>query len=149
VRQRAEWRQREPEGASDLHRLTLRGSRCEVRLRQDEATGYRATLSLHPVAGVTLEPILQRVLAQWQERFPGLACAPVAGGIRVLLPPALDQGHESHFARALNAFLDHLDRGVWPEALRAQLRMRYTLLACARALALREDAAVQGATHGL
>src|SRR5262249_6458532 len=76
VRQRAEWRQREPEGTSDLHRLTLRGSRCTVRLRQDAATGYHATLSLHPAAGVTLEPILQRVLAQWQERFPGLTYAP-------------------------------------------------------------------------
>ena len=29
----AEWRQREPEGAGDLHRLTIRGSRCDVGLR--------------------------------------------------------------------------------------------------------------------
>ena len=149
VRQRAEWRQREPERTGDLHRLTLRGSRCEVRLRQDEATGYRATLLLHPAAGVALDPILQRVLAQWQERFPGLACAPAAaGGVRLLLPAALDQGHESHFALALNAFLDHLDRGVWPEALRARLRLRYTLLARARDLAWRASAATQGLTHG-
>ena len=148
VRQRAEWRQREPDGTSDLHRLTLRGSLCEVRLRQDEATGYHATLSLHPAAGVVLEPVLQRVLAQWQERFPGLACVPAACGVRLLLPSALDQGHESHFALALNAFLDHLDRGVWPEALRARLRMRYTLLARARDLALRESTAAQGPTHG-
>jgi hypothetical protein len=96
---------------------------------------------------VVLEPILQRLLAQWQERFPGLACTPVAGGIRLLLPSALDQGHESHFALVLNAFLDHLDRGVWPEALRARIRMRYTLLAHARDLALRESTAVQGLTH--
>jgi Putative oxidoreductase C terminal domain len=149
VRQRAEWRQREPEGTGDLHRLTLRGSLCEVRLRQDEATGYHATLSLHPAAGVVLAPILQRVLAQWQERFPGLACAPAAaGGVRLLLPAALDQGHESHFALALNAFLDHLDCGVWPEALRARLRMRYTLLARAHDLAFRASAATQGLTHG-
>jgi hypothetical protein len=148
IRQRAEWRQREPEGTSDLHRLTLRGSLCAVRLRQDAATGYHATLSLHPAAGVVLDPILPRVLAQWQERFPGLACVPAAGGVRLLLPAALDQGHESHFALALNAFLDHLDRGVWPEALRARLRMRYTLLARAHDLALRAGAAAQGPTHG-
>jgi hypothetical protein len=61
-----------------------------------------------------------------------------------MLPPGLDQGHESHFALALNAFLDHLDRGVWPEALRARLRMRYTLLAQARDLALREGQAGEG-----
>jgi hypothetical protein len=148
VCQRAEWRQREPEGTGDLHRLTLRGSRCEVRLRQDATTGYHPTLSLHPTAGVVLEPLLDRVLAQWQERFPGLACTPAACGVRLRLPAALDQGHESHFALALNAFLDHLDHGVWPEALRARIRMRYTLLARARDLALRESAAALGPTHG-
>jgi len=148
VHQRAEWRQREPDGAGDLHRMTLRGSLCEVRLRQDETTGYHATLHLHPVAGVVLEPILHRVLVQWQERFPGLAYTPAARGTRLQLPAALDQGHESHFALALNAFLDHLDLGVWPEALGARLRMRYTLLARARDMALRESAAALGPTHG-
>ena len=149
VRQRAEWRQREPAGTGDLHRLTLRGSLCDVILRQDETTGYRATLSLHPAAGVALEPILHRVLAQWQERFPGLACAPASHGVRVLLPSGSDQGHESHFALALNAFLDQLDRGVWPEALGARIRMRYMLLAHARDLALRrEGATAQGPTYG-
>ena len=148
VRQRAEWRQREPAGTGDLHQLTLRGSLCEVRLRQDETTGYRVALSLHPTAGVALEPILHRVLAQWQKRFPGLACAPASHGVRVLLPSAREQGHESHFALALNAFLHHLDRGTWPEALGARMRMRYTLLARARDLALREGAAAQGPTCG-
>jgi hypothetical protein len=98
--------------------------------------------------GGGLEPILKRVLAQWQERFPGLACTPAACGVRLQLPSALDQGHESHFALALNAFLDHLDRGVWPEALRARLRLRYTLLARARDLALRESATTLGPVHG-
>jgi hypothetical protein len=144
---RAEWRQREPEGTGDLHRLTLRGSLCEIRLRQEEATEYHATLHLHPVAGAVLEPTLQRAFAQWQERFPGLAWTPAACGLRVLLPSGLDQGHESHFALALNAFLDHLDRGVYPEALRTRIRMRYTLLARARDLALRESAAAPGPPH--
>jgi len=56
----------------------------------------------------------------------------------LVLPPALEQGHESHFALVLNAFLDHLDHGAWPEALPARIRMHYTLLARARELALRE-----------
>ncbi len=112
------------------------------------ATGYHPTLSLHPTPGVVLEPLLDRVLAQWQERFPGLAWTPTGGGVRFRLPSALDHRHESHFALALNTFLDHLDCGVWPEALRARLRLRYTLLARARDLALQESAAGLGLTHG-
>jgi Putative oxidoreductase C terminal domain len=63
VRQTAEWRQREPEGAGDLHRLTIRGSRCHVLLRQDEETGYKAMLHLVPAAGVALESMLSPLLA--------------------------------------------------------------------------------------
>jgi len=148
VCQRAEWRQREPAGTSDLHWQTLRGSRCEVRLRQEAATGYHPTLSLHPTPGVVLEPLLDQVLDQWQARFPGLAWTPAASGVQLRLPSGLDQGHESHFALALHTFLDHLERGGWPEALRARLRLRYTLLARARDLALRESAAARGLTHG-
>jgi len=138
VRQRAEWRQREPEGTGDLHRLTVRGSRCAIHIRQGEETGYAATLHLEPAAGVALEPVLRTVLARWQEHFPGLAYEPSALGMRVLPPAALDHGHESHFALVLAAFLDHLERGVWPEALQARIRMRYTLLARARELALQQ-----------
>jgi len=141
VRQTAEWRQREPEGAGDLHRLTIRGSRCQVLIRQDEDTGYKATLHLTPAPGVALEPLLHTVLAQWQERFPGLTYEPSALGVRLQLPPALEPGHESQFALVLKAFLDHFDCGAWPEALRARIRMRSTLLARARDLALREGTA--------
>ena len=138
VRQRAEWRQREPEGAGDLHRLSLRGSLCSVLVRQDETTGYHARLHLIPAAGVALEPLLRPILAQWQEDFPGLAYERASCGVRLVLPPEIEQGHESHFSLVLNTFLDHLDRGTWPEALPARIRMRYTLLARARDLALRE-----------
>ena len=93
VRQTAEWRQREPEGAGDLHRLTIRGSRCHVLVRQDEDTGYKAMLHLVPVAGVALESMLPSVLAQWQEHFPGLAGEPSALGVCLRLAPAVSYTH--------------------------------------------------------
>src|SRR5262249_18318054 len=127
VRQTAEWRQREPEGAGDLHRLTIRGSRCHVLVRQDEETGYQAMLHLVPAAGVALESLLPPVLAQWQAGFPGLLCEPSSLGVCLRLPPALEHGHESQFALVLHTFLEHLDRGTWPQALPARIRMRYTL----------------------
>lgn len=139
VRQTAEWRQREPEGTGDLHRLTIRGSQCNVHIRQGEETGYKATLHLEPAAGVALEPILHTTIAQWQAHFPGLSYEPSPLGWRLLPPPALDHGHESHFPLVLDAFLTHLERGSWSESLRARMRMRYTLLARARELALRQS----------
>jgi predicted dehydrogenase len=138
VRQSTEWRQREPAGGRDLHRLTIRGSRCHILVRQGEETAYQAALYLQPAPGLErdLQACLLALLAQWQDPFPGLAYEASAPGWRLLPPPGLDHGHESHFPLVLDAFLKHLDHGAWPEALQARLRMRYTLLARARDLAL-------------
>lgn len=136
IRHMAQWQQREPEGASDLHSITVRGRRCSVLVRQGQATGYRAEIHLEPATGVNLEPFLRSVVAQWQERFPGLSFAPSPVGFRLLPGSGADHGHESHFSLVLDAFLDYLDHSAWPEALRARLRLRYTLLARAQELAL-------------
>jgi hypothetical protein len=109
-----------------------------VLVRQDAETHYKAMLYLVPVAGFALESLLPPVLAQWQEHFPGLAGEPSSLGMCLRLPPALALGHESQFALVLNAFLDHLDRGTWPQALPARIRMRYTLLAQAQDLGRRQ-----------
>ncbi|WP_089938019.1 putative oxidoreductase C-terminal domain-containing protein [Candidatus Entotheonella palauensis] len=136
VRQTTEWRAREPEGGGDLHSVTLRGRQVSVIVRQGPETGYQAELHLEPVAGVDVEPMLKNAIGQWQDRFPGLSVAPSDLGFRLVIPPGLDHGHESHFPLVLDTFLDHLDQGEWPESLRARIRMRYTLLARAREMAL-------------
>jgi predicted dehydrogenase len=139
IRQTVDWRQWEPEGAGDLHNVTVRGNRCQVMIRQGADTQYRAEVHLKPVAGENLEPILRAQLDHWQVGFPGLSFVPSAIGFRFVVPPELERGHESHFALVLNRFLDYLEQGHWPEALPARIRMRYTLLAQARELALRLD----------
>ncbi len=53
-------------------------------------------------------------------------------------PPDLRTGHETHFARVLDAFLHHLDAGRGPPGLAPNLRTKYTLLARASALARSE-----------
>jgi hypothetical protein len=59
------------------------------------------------------------------------------GGFDTNADPAIDIGSVHHiYKMVLDTFLAHLDRGQWPEASRARIRMRYTLLARARALAL-------------
>ncbi len=49
------------------------------------------------------------------------------------MPPPLDGGHETHFARVLDGFLRIVDEQRWPAALAARTRTKYTLLAEAAA----------------
>jgi predicted dehydrogenase len=137
VVQTAEWRQREPQGAGDMHRVLIRGSRCQLQVRQGPETSYRAEVHLQPVgANAGFEATLKHAIEHWQERFPGLSYQPSDIGFHLLAPADLDCGHESHFPLVLNQFLDYLDHGHWPEALTARIRSRYLLLAAARELVL-------------
>jgi hypothetical protein len=114
--------------------MRLRGTGCNVHVRQGPNTNYKAEIHLEPVGQSDLEPRLCAAIAAWQQRFPGLSCVPSDVGWRLTAPPTLDHGHESHFALVLQELLDHLDRGSWPDDLRARIYTRYALIA--RALEL-------------
>jgi predicted dehydrogenase len=135
VRQTAEWRQHEPDGGSDFHHMQLRGTRCNIHVRQGPDTNYKAEVHLEPIGQSNMEPRLRTAIAAWQQRFPGLSCTPSDIGWQLITPPPLDHGHESHFALVLQEFLTHLDRGSWPDALRARIHTRYALIARALELA--------------
>ncbi len=133
VRQRAEWGQREPEGGGDAHRTTVRGERATVIARRGPETGFRSELHLASRdPGPAFEARLSERLAAWQAGMPGLSHRPSSLGREIVVPAALQTPHEAHFAMVLDGFLDLLDAGIWPAALAARIRARYTLLARAR-----------------
>jgi hypothetical protein len=47
----------------------------------------------------------------------------------VSVPPSLDGGHETHFARVLDDFLTMVDDRRWPAALADRTLAKYALLA--------------------
>jgi len=59
------------------------------------------------------------------------------------VPPALDGGHEAHFAELLDELLGWIDTGHRPAALAEWTLAKYTLLAEAAAVTARDDAAAR------
>jgi hypothetical protein len=79
-------------------------------------------------------PALCDVVAGWQADMPGVEVVPAGPDTyEVALPPPLDGGHETHFARVLDEFLRIVDERRWPAALAARTLGKYTLLAEAAA----------------
>jgi len=77
---------------------------------------------------------LRDTVKAWQEELPGLDVVPAgADTFEVTVPPPLDGGHETHFARVLDEFLRIVDERRWPAALAARTRTKYALLAEAAA----------------
>jgi predicted dehydrogenase len=130
------WDLTEPPGAGDAHRAHLRGTLADIHVVNDATTGWRRRLTVepHPTApGV--EAALQRHVASWQEKLPGLALGPAERGFEVMIPPALRTPHESHFPLVLDEFLGYVERGEWPARRMAGTLAKYELLAQARVLA--------------
>jgi hypothetical protein len=73
-------------------------------------------------------------IAAVQREVPGAGLVPAGGGrYEVTIPPALDTGHETHFARVLHDLLTAIDDARWPGARAERTLAKYTLLAEAAA----------------
>jgi predicted dehydrogenase len=135
VRQRSEWALQQPEGGGDLHTAIVRGSDCNIVIRQGPETGYKT--EVHATGGADLEARLAEALPDWRGQFPGLDFKQSDIGYEFLIPAVLRTGHEAHFGMVLDQFLDLVDAGEWPEALARRIRTRYTLTARAQEMATR------------
>jgi predicted dehydrogenase len=144
VRQRVEWRAREPEQGGDQYEVRLRGSRCDVTAANGPDTGYRMELYLVPRPGVDLEAELARAVAAWESDLPDLRPVKAGDGFKLAVPDALVVPHDRQFPLQLGAFLDALESGRGWRELQSRIRLRYTLLARAREMALATASAASG-----
>lgn len=123
-----------PPGGADSSRTVAHGTRADVRMEQSERTGYRRKVFVEPRAAADVTQALRDTVAGWQGQLPGIAVAPAGpDAYEVVLPAALDGGHETHFARVLDGVLRIVDEGRWPAALAQRTLGKYTLLAEAAA----------------
>jgi predicted dehydrogenase len=133
ARAETRWDLAPPPGGGDTSRAAAHGSRSTVRLEQSAATGHRRKLLVDP-ADARVAGDLVDVVAAWQAEFPGVRVERAgADGHEVVVPAALDGGHESHFAQVLDAFLTAIDERRWPAALAQRTLAKYAFLAEAAA----------------
>ncbi|HSL49823.1 MAG TPA: putative oxidoreductase C-terminal domain-containing protein [Candidatus Deferrimicrobiaceae bacterium] len=137
------WEVSSAPGGGDTSRLVLRGRAAAIRVEQSAATRFRRRVIVEArgdAAGAARH--LARVLAGGEWRgATARAVGPASHEIDV--PPALDGGHEAHFAELLDELLGWIDTGHRPAALAEWTLAKYTLLAEAAAVTARDDAAAR------
>ena len=108
------WHFTAPPGGDDTHVSVTRGTRSEVFIRQGEAQGYRPEVYVEPSAGVSSADLggsLEQALAALQSSYPGLMTSPTGAGWQVHIPDVYRIGHEAHFGKVMEGYLDRLGRG--------------------------------------
>ena len=146
VRAVARWDVSTPPGGGDTSRTVLRGRAATITVEQSAATGFKRPVRVEARgdAARTARALADAVAAAGRT-LPGVAARPVSpdAAQELVVPPALDAGHEAHFAELLAELLGWIDAGRQPEGLAAATLAKYALLAEAAA-ATAGDGALAG-----
>jgi predicted dehydrogenase len=123
----AEWKYEAPEGGSDTHFASFKGTRSRIEIRQGEEEHYLPELYVFPTAdrGSVLASLKQRV-SDLQKSYPGIGVEEQGARLRVTIPDSFRVGHEAHFAQVTAKFLGFLkDRSTLPSWERANMLSKY------------------------
>jgi predicted dehydrogenase len=109
------WRYRAPEGTGDTHYSIMRGSKANLVIRQDKDQDFKPTLYLEPVGKDSkYESTLNEQIKTIAAKYPGVEIKKSKNGWEVVIPERYKEGHEAHFGRVTEKFLEYLKNGNMP-----------------------------------
>jgi predicted dehydrogenase len=112
-----EWKYRAPEGGGDTHYSIMRGTVCDLVIRQTAAESFLPTLYIENVKGMSLNDFsarLKGVLGTLP--YDSLSIETVDDKtLRINIPSKYRVGHEEHFGQVTARFLEYMKDGKLPE----------------------------------
>jgi hypothetical protein len=110
------WNYQAPEGAGDTHNSTMRGTLANLIIRQ-ASKDKRPVLFIEPVKPIdsAYENIVLEKLKLVQQKYPGISLKKLSKSWEVIIPEKYNEGHEAHFARVMEKFLEFLKNGKLPD----------------------------------
>lgn len=109
------WRYKAPEGGGDTHYSIMRGTKCNLVIRQGAGEKYIPTLYIEPVTkDAAFEKALTEAVNSLGAKYNGVKLSNSKNGWQVVISDKLREGHEAHFGRVMERFLDYLKNGNLP-----------------------------------
>jgi len=110
------WNYEAPQGAGDTHYSIMRGTKANLIIRQGAEQKYKPTLYIQPLSNVAdLESMLTTQVASLQTTYPGIGVAKSGDLWEVTIPESYKEGHEAHFGRVMEKYLEYLEQGNMPQ----------------------------------
>ena len=109
------WAYKAPEGAGDTHYSIMRGTKANLVIRQGAEQKYKPALYIEPTGqDPVTEAVLQAQFPTLAKKYPGITLAKNDKGWEVIIPDSYKEGHEAHFGRVTEHFLEYLKNGTLP-----------------------------------
>jgi len=109
------WNYKAPDGTGDTHYSIMRGTKAKLVIRQGTEEQYKPALYIEPIIpdeGFKL--ILALQIKKLQEKYPGIEIKMSVKGWQVIIPEKYKEGHEAHFGRVMEKFLEYLKNKNMP-----------------------------------
>lgn len=105
------WNFKAPEGTGDTHYSIMRGTKANLVIRQGSDEKFQPTLYIEPVQKIVDVP---GSFKKVQAKFPGVDLRKSIHGWQVIIPEKYKEGHEAHFGRVMEKFLEYLKNKNMP-----------------------------------
>jgi predicted dehydrogenase len=109
------WKYKAPEGTGDTHYSIMRGTKANLIIRQGVEENFRPTLYIEPLGqDETFDEKLSEQVKSLQDKFHGVAVEKSGNAWIVVIPEQYKEGHEAHFARVAEKYLEYVKQGNMP-----------------------------------
>lgn len=130
------WNYKATDGTGDTHYSIMRGTKANLIIRQGKEEEYKPALYIEE-----LEPNsnIAEAFKKIQAKYPGVELIKMKTGWKVSLPENLKEGHEAHFARVTEKFLEYLKNKNMPSWEVPNILAKYYLTTKALELSLKQN----------
>ena len=110
------WNYQAPEGTGDTHYSIMRGTKCDLIIKQGAEENFRPVLYIQPTIKSPFDEVLQSAIdTEIQELFPGTTAEKMSNGQwKINIPDEFKIGHEAHFGQVTENYLKYLKAGELP-----------------------------------
>lgn len=109
------WNYKAPEGTGDTHYSIMRGTKANLVIRQGAEQQFKPTLYIEPLQNsAAYEKQAAEVVNRIAQQYKGISLKKNERGWEVVIPDVLKEGHESHFARVTEKYLEYLSKRNMP-----------------------------------
>jgi predicted dehydrogenase len=105
------WKYKTASG-NDSHYSMMRGTKASLIIKQGQEENYKPTLYIES-SDKNFDP--SNAFKKIQSKFPGVELTNASKGWVVQIPAKYNEGHEEHFARVTQKFLEYLKNKNMPE----------------------------------
>jgi predicted dehydrogenase len=110
-----QWAFKAPEGTGDTHYSVMRGSKASLEIRQGKEQDYKPVLYIVPVKNsADFENQLTKSFKEISNKYPGVEIKKLDKEWMVIVPEKYKEGHEAHFARVMEKYIDYFNNKNMP-----------------------------------